>query len=70
MLGDGGYVGEPTKITTKSCEHPKEIRKWIREALAWQETLHGWLKGSTYSATAFGTWGWCKEQDGPPQDGS
>ena len=53
MIADGGYVGEPTKVTTKSCEHPREMRKWIGEVLALQETLHTWLKNFNILSNRF-----------------
>lgn len=54
LVADGGYVGEPTKIiTTKSRQYPKVMRKWIGEALARQETLHGRLKSFNILGTRF-----------------
>ena len=44
MVADGGYAGEPSKIVTKSRQHPKEMREWIGQVLARQETLHTRLK--------------------------
>ncbi|KAL7544298.1 hypothetical protein ACHAWF_007685 [Thalassiosira exigua] len=44
VVGDGGFAGEPSKITTKSRQHPKEMRDWISRVLARQETLHTRLK--------------------------
>ena len=29
IVADGGLNGEPSKITTSSPEHPKEMRLWI-----------------------------------------
>jgi len=44
IIADSGLNGEPTLITTQSPEHPKEMRTWIGNALARQETLHSRLK--------------------------
>ena len=44
IVADGGLNGEPSKITTSSPEHPKEMRLWIGNALARQETMHTRLK--------------------------
>ena len=44
IIADGGLVGEPAKITVRSREHPKEMRAWIGQVLARQESHHTNLK--------------------------
>ena len=44
VIADGGYAGEPTKITISSNEHPAAMKKFIADAKARQETFHTRLK--------------------------
>lgn len=44
VIADGGLAGEPDKILLHSNEHPPEMRVWIGQLKARQETLHARLK--------------------------
>ena len=44
IIADGGYAGEPTKITIVSHLHPKDMKEYISLAKARQETFHTRLK--------------------------
>jgi len=44
FIADKAYRGEPSKIAINSKEYPKEMRQWIAEVLARQETFHSRLK--------------------------
>ena len=44
LIADDGLAGEPTKITTASRLHPKDLKEYISLAKARQETLHTKLK--------------------------
>ena len=44
LVGDSGYLGEPTKIVVSKDEHTPEFKSFLERAKNRQETFHWRLK--------------------------